>query len=144
MEYKKYLTLLQDDIGAAVFSTVDSEGLPQARYINVGVGNEKGIFFMTSPKTDFYQQLEAKPEVSITGMAKSEKGIEVIRVSGSIRKVGKEHLKEILKDNPYVNDVYPDEADQQSVQAFQLFKGHGKYQHLQNKIVEHFEFDVKD
>ncbi|MBG9977369.1 pyridoxamine 5'-phosphate oxidase family protein [Ruoffia tabacinasalis] len=144
MEYKKYLTLLQDDIGAAVFSTVDSEGLPQARYINVGVGNEKGIFFMTSPKTGFYQQLEAKPEVSITGMAKSEKGIEVIRVSGSIRKVGKEHLKEILKDNPYVNDVYPDEADQQSVQAFQLFKGHGKYQHLQNKIVEHFEFDVKD
>src|SRR5699024_6916602 len=114
------------------------------RYINVGVGNEKGIFFMTSPKTDFYQQLVAKPEVSITGMAKAEKGIEVIRVSGSIRNVGKEHLQEILKDNPYVHDVYPHDAYQQSVQALQLLKGQDKYQHLQNKIVEHFEFDVKD
>lgn len=142
MEYKKYLALLQDEIGAAVFSTVDKDGLPQSRYINVGVGNENGIFFMTSPKTDFYQQLEGTSSVSITGMAKSEEGIEVVRISGSVRKIGKEHLEEILKDNPYVNDVYPDESDQKAVQAFQMYKGKGKYQHLQKKIVEGFEFYV--
>ena len=98
MEYKKYLALLQDEIGAAVFSTVDKDGLPQSRYINVGVGNENGIFFMTSPKTDFYQQLEGTSSVSMTGMAKSEEGIEVVRISGSVRKIGKEHLEEMLKD----------------------------------------------
>lgn len=143
MDYAKYLTFLQEKVGAAVFATVDGEGLPQSRFINVGVGNESGIFFMTSPKTNFYAQLENTPFVSITGMSKSENGIEVVRVRGQVRKIGKEHLTEILKDNPYVNDVYPNEDDQKAVQAFQMYDGQGKYQHLQNKIVEEFSFDVK-
>lgn len=143
MDYGKYLTFLQEKVGAAVFATVDAEGLPQSRFINIGVGNESGIFFMTSPKTDFYAQLELTPFVAITGMSKSDNGIEVVRVRGRVRKIGKEHLSTILKDNPYVKDVYPDEADQSSVQAFQMYEGQGKYQHLQNKVVELFEFDVE-
>lgn len=143
MNYQDYLQMLEEKIGAAVFSTIDENGQPQARYINVGVGNENGVFFMTSPKTDFYKQLEDNPSVAITGMSHEDKQIQVIRLQGKVRKVDKKYLAEILKDNPYVNDVYPNEDDQKQVQAFQLYKGSGKYQHLQNKIVDFFEFDVE-
>lgn len=143
MNYQDYLQMLQEKIGAAVFSTIDENGQPQARYINVGVGNENGVFFMTSPKTDFFKQLEENPSIAITGMSNEDKQIQVIRLQGQVRKVDKKYLAEILKDNPYVNDVYPNEDDQKQVQAFQLYKGTGKYQHLQNKIVDFFEFDVE-
>ena len=66
MEFKDMMNILEQDIKAMVFSTVDSEGNPHARYINVGVANESGIFFMTSKQTKFYQQLKENPKVAIT------------------------------------------------------------------------------
>ncbi|AXY25814.1 ABC transporter ATP-binding protein [Suicoccus acidiformans] len=143
MTYTDYLQILQDEIGASVFATVDKDGHPHSRIANVGVADENGIFFMTSPKTQFYAQLQDKPEVAITGMVNNDKGIQVIRVEGQVREIGKDRLEEILQDNPYVNDVYPDAEDQKSAQAFQVYKGKGTYQHLQKRVSEEFSFDLE-
>lgn len=140
MTATKYLAILQDKIGAAVFATINEQQKPDSRFINIGVANDQGIFFMTSPASKFYAQLMATPYVSITGMAKADGEIEVIRIIGDVRVMGQEMLEEVLKDNPYVKDVYPDEEKRKDVQVFQVFKGTGNYMHLQNRIKEEFTF----
>ncbi|GAA3008069.1 pyridoxamine 5'-phosphate oxidase family protein [Tetragenococcus solitarius] len=130
MEIQDIMKILEKDMKVAVFSTVDENGQPHARHINIGVASEEGVFFMTSPKTNFYQQLQANPKVAITGFLEEEYLIQVIRIEGKVRKLGKEKLQEVLADNPYIDQVYPDEADRQSVQVFQLYTGEGFYQSL--------------
>lgn len=141
MNVEKYFDILQNKIGAAVFATINEEHQPDSRYINIGVANDQGIFFMTSAASKFYAQLTSHPFVAITGMAKSEGEIEVIRIKGEVQMLGLEKLEEVLKDNPYVKDVYPDEEKRKNVQVFQVFKGTGNYMHLQNHLSEDFKFD---
>lgn len=130
MEFKDMMNILEQDIKAMVFSTVDSEGNPHARYINVGVANESGIFFMTSKQTRFYQQLKENPKVAIT--AKSEDGylIQVVRIEGEARELGRDQLEEVLEGNEYVKYVYPTKEEQSTVQVFQVYKGKAFYQSL--------------
>lgn len=130
MEVAEIMEILEDKMGAVVISSVDSEGNPHARYINVGVANEEGIFFMTSPKTNFYQQLEANPVVALVGLNKEDYLIQVIRIEGKVKKIGKDKLSDVLEGNPYVDMVYPDTEDQANVQVFQLYEGEGFYHSL--------------
>ena len=127
MKVEDIMQILQNDMKVAVVSTVDEEGQPHARHINMGVANENGVFFMTSPKTDFYKQLKENPKVAITGFNEDGYLIQVIRITGEVRDLGKEGLAEVLKDNPYVEQVYPDESERQNVQVFHLYKGDGFY-----------------
>ena len=127
MKVEDIMQILQNDMKVAVVSTVDEEGQPHARHINMGVANENGVFFMTSPKTDFYKQLKANPKVAITGFNEDGYLIQVIRITGEVRDIGKEGLAEVLKDNPYVEQVYPDESERQNVQVFHLYEGDGFY-----------------
>ena len=127
MKVEDIMQILQNDMKVAVVSTVDEEGQPHARHINMGVANENGVFFMTSPKTDFYKQLKENQKVAITGFNEDGYLIQVIRITGEVRDLGKEGLAEVLKDNPYVEQVYPDESERQNVQVFHLYKGDGFY-----------------
>lgn len=130
MKVNDIMQILQNDMKIAVVSTVDENNQPHARHINMGVANEDGVFFMTSPKTNFYKQLKANPKVAITGYKEEGYLVQVIRMTGEVREIGKEGLEEVLKDNPYVEQVYPDESERANVQVFQLFKGEGFYHSL--------------
>lgn len=130
VKVKDIMKILEEDMGIAVFSTVDADGQPHARHINIGVANEKGVFFMTNPKTDFYQQMQHNPKIAITGFYKEGYVVQVIRITGTVKELGKEGLDEVLKDNPYVEQVYPDESDRNNVQVFQLYEGEGFYHSL--------------
>ncbi|MBS4456251.1 pyridoxamine 5'-phosphate oxidase family protein [Tuanshanicoccus lijuaniae] len=127
MKVNDILSILQKDMKAAVFATVDEEGKPHARYAHIGVANEQGIFFMTSPKTNFYQQLTHNQQVAITAMSQDDYLIQVIRIEGKVREIGRERLEEVLKDNPFVKHVYPTESDIAGVQVFHLYEGEGFY-----------------
>lgn len=130
MEFKDMMNILQNDIKAVVFSTVDQDGSPHARYINIGVANESGIFFMTSNETNFYQQLKTNPKVAIT--AKSEEGylIQVFRIEGETRELGRDQLEEVLKGNEFVKYVYPTKEEKNTMQVFQVYQGEAFYQSL--------------
>lgn len=130
MQVAEILEILEEKMGAVVISTVDKNNKPHARYINIGVANENGIFFMTSPKTNFHAQLENNPNIAIVGMHKEDYLIQVIRIEGVVRKVGKEMIEQVLEGNPYVQMVYPDSEERASVQVFQLYEGEGFYQSL--------------
>lgn len=140
MNIADYMKKLKEDIGVAVFSTIDENQQPDSRYINIGMANDSGVFFMTNRKTRFHQQLTARPEVAISGMTRENSDIEVIRIKGKVRAIGREKLVEILQDNPYVKDVYPEQKDREDIQVYQVYQGSGKYHHLQKRIQSDFTF----
>lgn len=141
MEIKEIMKVLEEDIGLAIISSVDENKQPDARPINIGVANENGVFFMTSPKSNFYSQITNDPNIAVTGVLQEDKKLQVIRITGKVRALGKEKLEEILEDNPYVEQVFPKESDQKSVQAFQLYEGEGFYHdYIQNK---RHDFEIK-
>lgn len=119
-----------EETGIAVIATVDEAGRPQARHIHIGAANDQGIFFMTSPHTAFYDQLMATPHIALA--SKNEEGylIQIIRITGKVRPIGKEKLQELLDNNPYVDQVYPDGEVQASMQVFHLYEGEGFYHSL--------------
>lgn len=127
MEVNEILRILQEDMKVAVIATADAFGQPHARHAHIGVANEEGVFFMTSPTTNFYKQLEVNPKVAITAMKEDGYLVQVIRLEGKVRRIGKERLQEVLKDNPYVDQVYPDDNLRQGMQVFQLYAGEGFY-----------------
>ena len=141
MKVEDIMRILEKDMEIAVFSTVDEKNQPHARHINIGVANEKGVFFMTNPKTDFYKQLQHNPKIAITGFYKEGYVVQVIRIVGTVRELGKEGLDEVLKNNPYVERVYPDEDDRKNVQVFQLYKGEGFYHSLSQG--HRYTFEIK-
>ena len=59
----------------------------------------------------------------------SEEGylVQVIRIEGKVRQVGKDRLQELLANNPYVEQVYPDDDIRQGMQVFHLYEGEGFY-----------------
>ncbi|MGX7106530.1 pyridoxamine 5'-phosphate oxidase family protein [Hutsoniella sourekii] len=130
MNVETIMEILQNEMKVAVFATVDQEGKPHARHAHVGVANEQGVFFMTSPTTKFYQQLMANPQVAITAMKEEEYLIQVIRLEGEVRPVSKDMLAELLANNPYVHQVYPDDGMHNTMQVFQMYKGEGFYHSL--------------
>lgn len=130
MDIVEVMKILQEQMKVAVFATVDADNKPHARHAHIGVANEHGVFFMTHPRTNFYSQLTKNPNVAITGMSEEGYLVQVIRIEGKVREVDKGLLKELLKDNPYVKHVYPDESERQGAHVFQLYEGEGFYHSL--------------
>ncbi|MEY8291835.1 pyridoxamine 5'-phosphate oxidase family protein [Carnobacteriaceae bacterium 52-44] len=127
MKIKDIMKILEESMKVAVISSVDEQNQPHARHIHIGVANENGVFFMTNPKTNFYHQITNNPNVAITALHEETYLIQVIRITGKVREIGKEGLEKILAGNPYVEQVYPEESDRQGVQVFQLYEGEGFY-----------------
>ena len=65
MKVEEILTILEKDMKVAVISTADEDNQPHARHINIGVANKHGVFFMTSPKTNFYKQLQTNKKLQV-------------------------------------------------------------------------------
>lgn len=59
----KLLYLIRD----VVFSTVDAEGLPSSRVIDVMYTDERRLYFLAPRGKAFYAELMSKPYVAITG-----------------------------------------------------------------------------
>lgn len=130
--------------GLAIIASTDSDGRPHARPIHIGVADHTGIYFMTSPETDFYEQITEHPYVAITSYHEQDYLIEVIRIEGLVRPVDKQLLSRLLENNPYVNQVYPDSEKRSYMQVFQCYKGDGFYHSLTQGHRYTFSFDTEN
>ncbi|AMB99111.1 ABC transporter ATP-binding protein [Aerococcus urinaehominis] len=144
MKVADIMKILQDDIGVAVIATADESGQPHGRFINIGVANDQGVLFMTSPETNFYQQLMANPKIAITGLNKDDYLIQTIRIEGQVKAIGRDRLKEVIGDNPYIDYVYPEEDAIASVQVFHMYEGQGFYHSLTQGHKYHFDFKASE
>src|SRR5699024_1975009 len=97
MEVNDIMQILEKDMKVAVFATVDENGKPHARHAHIGVANEQGVFFMTSPTTDFYKQLKHNPNIAITTMSEEGYLVQVIRIEEKCAKLGKTAFRNYLR-----------------------------------------------
>jgi len=103
------------------FATVDNEGNPQNRIIDVmGVENET-LYFLTARGKDFYRELTESGKVAISGM--NEK-YQAVRFSGKVEKLEnrEEWINKMFEDNPSMEEIYPGNS-RQILDAFCISKG---------------------
>lgn len=92
------------------FATVDGEGHPQIRIIDVMLVEKGRLYFCTSRGKDFHAQLLRDPHVAIVGMTHDFK---MVRLAGEARRVEvapRAVIDRIFDENPSMNDVYPGDS----------------------------------
>ncbi|WYJ88980.1 hypothetical protein A5888_000699 [Enterococcus sp. 9E7_DIV0242] len=124
MKIEDYLQFLNEEIHSTVFSTVDNDGKPMSRVIDIMLVKENKLYFLTATTKPFYIQLLEKPYVSITGMKGEDSMSSVsITVNGEVREVGTKYLDEIFDKNAYMNEIYETEESKKILRVFEVYKG---------------------
>lgn len=145
MKLEDYLQFLKEDIHSTVFSTVDEDGKPKSRVIDIMLVKEKKLYFLTATTKPFYDQLIERPYVSITGLKGEESMSSVsITVNGEVREIGTNYLDEIFEKNPYMNDIYQTEESKHVLRVFELYKGNVSVFDLSSKPIYQAVFDINE
>ncbi|HFU4203741.1 TPA: pyridoxamine 5'-phosphate oxidase family protein [Streptococcus suis] len=132
MKIQEYLALLVDEIHSVVIATVDKEGKPATRVIDMMYQDGESVYFLTANTKPFYQQLLDNSNVSITGMTSGEKtlGRKMVSLKGRVQSLGKKKLDILLERNPYMYDIYPSEESRQVLEVFKMIQAQGEFYDL--------------
>lgn len=108
MDAQNCLKILRE-IKDVAFATVNDEGKPEVRIIDVMIVEQDKLYFCTGRGKDFYRQLLEHPDVAVTGLNKE---FQMVRLSGKAEKLAdqKYWIDRIFKENPVMNGVYPGES----------------------------------
>lgn len=91
METRDYLRILKDEIHSTVFATVDEDGLPVTRVIDIMLVDEDSLYFITAKGKEFYRQLMNQRYVAVSGMTGGEGSMEkkAVSVRGRVAEYGR-------------------------------------------------------
>lgn len=108
MTTEKCLQVLRN-IKDVSFATVDENGRPQVRVIDVMLVEDEILYFCTARGKDFYHQLMENSDVAVTALNTE---FQMIRLNGTAEKLSeqKKWMDRIFEENPVMNDVYPGES----------------------------------
>lgn len=108
MNAQKCLDILRG-IKDVAFATVNDEGKPEVRIIDVMIVEKEKLYFCTGRGKDFYRQLLEHPDIAVTGLNKE---FQMVRLSGKAEKLAdqKKWIDRIFEENPVMNGVYPGES----------------------------------
>lgn len=97
------------DIKDVAFATVDENGRPQVRIIDIMWIDGEKLYFCTARGKDFYRQLTASGQIAIVGLNKE---YQMVRLSGRARQLSeqKKWIDLIFEKNPSMKQVYPNES----------------------------------
>lgn len=149
---KYYLDVLTADIHSVICATVDAEGRPVTRAMDIMLSDDQTFYFLTAKGKAFYQQLIEKPYISLTGMSGGE-GMDrteaslhkkAVTVRGKVRCIGSAKLDEIFEANPYMAKIYPTVASREALVVFSLESGEGEFFDLSTKPITRASFAVGD
>lgn len=119
---KKYTQMFRD-VKIASAATVDKDGHPHSRIINVMIASEEGMYIVTSKGKPFYKQLTATGEVALSAMCPD---CQSLKFRGKVKKMGKEWVDKVFEENPGMNEVYPGET-RYILDAFLIYEGAGEW-----------------
>lgn len=144
MKTKDYLNILRNEIHSAVIATVDREGLPAARVVDIMLADENSVYFLTAKGKEFYHQLMEKNAVAVSGMCGGEGTMnkKAISIRGRVRNIGGNKLEEIFEQNPYMAEIYPQEESRMALEVFQIYEGMGEFFDLSVKPIRRESFPV--
>ncbi len=108
MNAQKCLEMLRE-IKDCAFATVDGNGAPQVRIIDVMLIENGALYFCTARGKDFYRQLTRDGRVAITGL---NKDWQMVRLNGTAHRLrdNRAWIDRIFEANPSMNAVYPGES----------------------------------
>ena len=119
---KKYIDLFRQ-VKIATAATVDAQGHPQARIINVMLSEDDGMYIVTSKGKPFYKQLVETGEIALAAMCPD---CQSLKFTGKLRIVDKSWVDKVFEQNPGMNEVYPGES-RYILDAFHIYEGHGEW-----------------
>ncbi len=143
MKIQDYLAYIVNEIHSTVVATVDDDGLPVTCAIDMMDCDDGSLYFLTAKGKSFYARLKNREYLAFTGM-KGEDTMSCVAVSvrGKVREIGADRLPKLLEKNPYMNDIYPDEASRSALTVFQLYEGMGEWFDLSKKPIERAIFSL--
>lgn len=132
------------EIKDVAFATVDEEGQPQVRIIDVMIAEGEKLYFCTARGKDFYREITSSRRVAITAM--NEK-YQMIRLKGAVEKLNdqKMWIDRIFEENPSMNQVYPGES-RYILEPFSIESGEGEFFDLRKEPIyrESFSFGTEE
>lgn len=142
METREYLQILKNEIHSTVFATVDKEGLPVARVIDIMLVDDSSLYFITAKGKVFYEQLMDKKFVAISGMTGGEGSLnkKAISIRGKVENIGQEKLDDVFTENPYMAEIYPEKESRMALEVFRLYEGQGEFFDLSAKPIKRESF----
>ena len=124
---RKYIDLFRK-VKIATAATVDEEGRPQTRIINVMLAEDDGMYIVTSKGKPFYKQLVETGEIALAAMCPD---CQSLKFNGKLKIVDKKWIDKVFEQNPGMNEVYPGES-RYILDAFHIYEGHGEWFDLLN------------
>lgn len=132
---KKYVTMFRQ-VKIASAATVDAEGHPQSRIINIMIANDDGMYIVTSKGKPFYKQLTATGEIALSAMCPD---CQSLKFTGRLRLADKKWVDEVFLQNPGMNEVYPGNS-RYILDAFLIYEGSGEWFDLLNYPISRESF----
>ena len=117
-----YLRTLVEDIHSAAVATLDADGRPQTRVIDMMLWDERGVYFLTARGKAFYDQLMAQKSIALS----ATKDKISISLRGRVQSIGAERLDEIFEKNPYMQSIYPGNT-RGALEVFRLYEAEGEF-----------------
>lgn len=144
METAQYLKIICEEIHSVVVATLDQEGHPVTRVIDMMLHDDSSLYFLTAKGKEFYRQLMDQKYFSLSGMSGGEGSMskKAVSVHGNVRNIGKEKLDEIFEKNPYMAEIYPEKESRMALEVFQLYQGQGDYFDLSTKPITRGTFSL--
>lgn len=139
MNAKTCLQMLRD-IKDVAFATVDKNGMPQIRIIDVMLVQDEKLFFCTARGKSFYSQLINNGQVAITGMSQA---YQMLRLNGKAHPLDdqKQWIDRIFAENPSMNSVYPGDS-RYVLEPFCIDNGEVEYFDLGQSPIERETFSL--
>lgn len=119
-----YLNYLRHDVHSTIFATVDENGHPATRVVDIMLIKGEKLYFLTANIKEMYRQLEKNPYVAITGVKGEDTMSSVsITIKGQVREIGTTYLDEIFEKNTYMRAIYETEESKKVLRVFEVYTG---------------------
>ena len=136
MQAKDYFQFIVDEIHTVIVATTDDNALPVTCAVDMMDFDDSSLYFLTARGKNFYDRLKKNAYISLTGI-KGEDTMSRVAVSvrGKVKELGAGKVKELFDKNPYMYEIYPDEASQERISVFRLYEGTGNWFDLSKKPI---------
>lgn len=144
MKTKSVLKILAEEIHSVVIATVDKNGLPATRVIDIMLHDDESVYFITAKGKMFYTQLMEKGYISLSGITfgKDSMSKKSISISGAVKNINTEKLKDIFAKNQYMESIYPTPESKTALKVFKLYRGQGEFFDLTTKPITRKSFTL--
>ena len=121
---QKYVDLFRS-VKIASAATVDEQGRPQSRIINVMIATDEGMVIVTSRGKPFWKQLMDTGRIALSAMCPD---CQSLKFTGRLRPVDdqKKWVDAVFEHNPGMNEVYPGPS-RYALDAFLIYEGTGEW-----------------